>query len=322
MTNGDLAAGPGLGHWPDERPRLPSRLTGLAAAALLGIFGVVSLFCVGGLLGVLIIVLQQPGALTRLDPTKIMSPEMIFITFFTGFGTFAVLGIALAIGLGWRLRHALALRRPTISAMGFGLFGGLVVGLFPGWIAEQLMRAFPDLANQGALEAIARMLTQGSPLGRALVITTIVIGAPLLEEICFRGLLWNALERVAPGGFGQALAFVVTSLAFVVAHADPIQSPALIPTAFFLGWLRWTSGSLWPCVAAHFVNNLLATVFTLLSTQFDDEVSSSIWLAAIGLSLTLLLVGAAFALRRRPPATPEAAWAATARAVTTAPATR
>lgn len=299
------------GHWPDERPLLPSRLTGVAASIVLSIVGLASLFCVGGAAAGLVFFLQNPSVLsdpTGLQPATMITGEVLFASFFFGFGAFAVFGALLALGLRWRLRHALALRMPPLGIMIIALVGGLCVGLLPGWIAGQLSEAFPDLANSGTLEAIAELLTGGPWFGRVLLIVTIVVGAPVLEEICFRGLLWNAVERIAPGLYGQGLAFVITSLAFAVAHADPIQSPALLFTAFFLGWLRLMSGSLWPCILAHFVNNALAATLGLVLAGTEDDVGPSLWLALAGFAVTMIVTGIAIFARRRPFATPENAW--------------
>jgi membrane protease YdiL (CAAX protease family) len=300
---------PNAGHWPDERPRLPSRLTGLAVAALLGIVGVTALFCIGGLAALAVALIKNPSLFARFDIDALISPEFLFASFFAGFGTFALCGAAIAVAVGWRVRHALALRTPSVAAMGIAIVGGLTVGLFPGWIAQQIIEAAPDLANRGALEMITNLLTTGPLYGRALVIITITVGAPIFEELCFRGLLWNALERVVPGLGGQLLALVVTSLAFAIVHADPVQSTALLPTAFFLGWLRMTSGSIWPCIAAHFVNNALAAGLTIALSGAEETAAGSLGLAIGGLVLTLILVTASGLLRRRPLATPEAAWA-------------
>lgn len=304
------AARPDIGHWPDERARLPSRFTAVAVAVLLGFIGLMSLVCLGATAGIAVAAVRDPGILTNPDPNALLSSEFMFASFFVGFGGFAAFGTALTFAVGWRPRHALALRGSPILPFLVAILGGLVVGLFPGWIAQQLMEAFPDLANRGALEMISRLMTSGSWVSRGLLISTVVIGAPLFEEICFRGLLWNALERIAPGVWGQLLALVFTSLAFLLAHADLVQSPALFATAFFLGWLRLTSGSLIPCIIAHFLNNLLATVLTIAFADVSETFDTPLWLAAVGLGLTLFLALVALLGRRRPLATPEAAWAA------------
>lgn len=293
------------GAWFDESPRLEGRWVGAVAAVVVGLFGVTSVVCVGGLLGA-IVLLMRNGFQLAADMTDITGDAMA-VSFFGGFGVFLVLGAVLTTSLGWRPMHAFALRTPPIGAVVVALVGGLVVGIFPGWIADQILRAFPDLANSGSLELISSLLMDGTLLERGLTLATIVIGAPILEELCMRGLLWGTLERTLPGQAGQALAFVVTSLAFALVHLDPVQSTALVPTALFFGALRWSSGSIWPSILAHFVNNALAAgmTFAALSMGQDAATPTPLWLGALGLVLTVGLTLALFPLRRRPAATPE-----------------
>lgn len=297
------------GVWPDENPRLRSRWAAVGALAVYALGGVTSILCVGGLLGAIVLIARGGLEGAMASPEELITGDVMAVTFFGGFGAFCVLGVVLTFALGWRPLHALALRAASWPLLGLALLGGLIVGFLPGFIAQQLMEAFPNLADEGSLDLISGLLTEGTALEQALVVLTITIGAPFLEEFCFRGLMWNATERIFPGHAGQASAFVLTSLAFLLAHADPVQSPALIPTAFFLGWLRWRSGSIWPGVLAHFVNNTLATVMTYASFAYgagaESSDETSLVLAVLGGLATVGVVILAWVFRRRPAATPE-----------------
>ncbi|HMO95661.1 MAG TPA: type II CAAX endopeptidase family protein [Tepidiformaceae bacterium] len=84
-----------------------------------------------------------------------------------------------------------------------------------------------------------------------------VVGAPISEELFFRGFLFAGLLR---WGFWPAAA--ISGMAFSVVHFDP---GSLVPF-FFLGvamaWLYWRRGSLWDAIVFHFLFNF--TSFTLL----------------------------------------------------------
>jgi uncharacterized protein len=89
--------------------------------------------------------------------------------------------------------------------------------------------------------------------------------APIAEEFFFRGFIFGALRhwriRVAGRDLGTVLAAVVTGILFGLAHTGSASSQYLIPLGFLgfvLCLVRWRTGSLYPCMALHSVNNALA----------------------------------------------------------------
>ncbi len=83
--------------------------------------------------------------------------------------------------------------------------------------------------------------------------------APLCEEVVFRGYLQRTLQLRR----GPAAAILLAALAFAARHLDPVRFPALVFLGALFGWLAWRTGSIWPAVAAHAANNLLATAVAL-----------------------------------------------------------
>ena len=91
-----------------------------------------------------------------------------------------------------------------------------------------------------------------------LVVVTV---GPLVEELLFRGVLLSALLRRCHVGWSVA----ITSLLFALIHLPGLQFqwyglPDLALLALLLAWLRLHSGSIWPAVLAHGLNNLLAVL--------------------------------------------------------------
>jgi membrane protease YdiL (CAAX protease family) len=82
-----------------------------------------------------------------------------------------------------------------------------------------------------------------------------VIGvAPPVEEFFFRGFLYQSL-RTRLGVLGGA---VVSGLIFGAIHFKPEFLIPLASLGFLLAWLFEKTGSLWPCIAVHAINNTLA----------------------------------------------------------------
>jgi membrane protease YdiL (CAAX protease family) len=96
------------------------------------------------------------------------------------------------------------------------------------------------------------------------------------------------------------VAAVITGILFGLSHTGSALSQDLIPLGFFgfiLCLLRWRTGSLYPCMALHSLNNALA----LGITQFHWDAGQIVALMAGSLATIGLLT---LPLSRRPAAAP------------------
>jgi membrane protease YdiL (CAAX protease family) len=87
------------------------------------------------------------------------------------------------------------------------------------------------------------------------VLTCVI--APVSEEVLFRGYIFSALRNWR----GPWLAAVLTGLVFGAVHAGSAPAVDLLPLAalgFGLCLLYRATGSLYPCIAAHAINNTVA----------------------------------------------------------------
>ena len=90
----------------------------------------------------------------------------------------------------------------------------------------------------------------------------IALGAPLVEELFFRGLLQRSLDRRLGGGWAVALSAVL----FGLAHAEVIQLLALVAFGVVLGVMAQRAGRLGPAIVAHIAFDA-ATVIVLAATH-------------------------------------------------------
>jgi membrane protease YdiL (CAAX protease family) len=96
-----------------------------------------------------------------------------------------------------------------------------------------------------------------SAVAAAAVALLVCVIAPFSEEFVFRGYFFGALRNWR----GPWVAAVLTGLVFGAIHAGSAPAGYLVPLAFFgfvLCLLRWRSGSLWPGIALHSINNSVA----------------------------------------------------------------
>jgi uncharacterized protein len=91
-------------------------------------------------------------------------------------------------------------------------------------------------------------------LAKSLVLLAVL--APLVEELVFRGLLYGWLA----GRWGRNVGWIVSSLAFAAAHAEPAHIILVLPLGLLFGWLRQRTDSLLPSLVAHIANNGLALI--------------------------------------------------------------
>ncbi|HLJ02860.1 MAG TPA: CPBP family intramembrane glutamic endopeptidase [Solirubrobacteraceae bacterium] len=102
----------------------------------------------------------------------------------------------------------------------------------------------------------------------ALIATTIFVClvAPIAEELIFRGFIFGALRRIrlriGSNDLGTWVAAVITGVLFGAAHVGGTATAGQLVQLGFLGFvlclLRWRTGSLYPGMALHSLNNALA----------------------------------------------------------------
>lgn len=130
---------------------------------------------------------------------------------------------------------------------------------FPEWCGslETVLREMED-ANSGVAE---KMLETSSFSGIIINIVVIGILTGFSEELFFRGALQNVFTE---GRVSKSVSVWFCAFIFSAIHFQFFGFfPRLLMGAFFGYLLVWT-GSLWPCVFAHALNNSIVVVTTAL----------------------------------------------------------
>ena len=216
---------------------------GLGSAAITLVGAIV----LGVLAAVPLIALDAPLAVTAivgtLFPWMALAGWPLFVTRWKGNGP--------RIDLGLRL---------TWSDTGWGVLAGFVGLMFAGVVAlitQAIAGDFSSAAGDVALE-----LRDDGPFWALLLFAVmIMVGAPIVEEIAFRGMLFNALRK---RGVGTVLTIVISAVAFSAFHFEPIRFFLLLPLGLVYGWVRWKTGSLGAAMVAHGVNNAPAALVLLV----------------------------------------------------------
>jgi membrane protease YdiL (CAAX protease family) len=179
--------------------------------------------------------------------------------------------IGLWIGLGGGVLYAARAKGSGSVVADFGLrfrwrsdiVVGVVVGLASQYALVPLLywpfeQADPSLRHR--LEDRAKDVTRAAHGGLQITVLFLflVVGAPVIEELFFRGLLLRSLLR----RFGPTVAVVVSAVVFGLAHFEPLQLAGLILFGLVLGVMAERTGRLGPGIVAHAAFNA-ATVVSL-----------------------------------------------------------
>ena len=154
-------------------------------------------------------------------------------------------------GTGIRRDFGLSMR-PSDVPVGllFGLLGQTVVV----WLIYAPFQQFFDFdVSEAAREITDRAATGGDI---ALVMLGVVVGAPIFEELFFRGLVLRAFERK----WGAVVGVLASSALFGAVHLQPLQFPALMAFGIITALLVKRYKRLGPAIWAHVGFNLLAVV--------------------------------------------------------------
>lgn len=129
------------------------------------------------------------------------------------------------------------------------VLSGFCIAIAAGWIYEYgytWMTGSPSPVQPTV--PLIQNIFKTAPILSVLCIAVLV---PIAEEIIFRGLLDNALQRYLRPWFSIA----VTALLFALIHLQPEFMPQLFFMGVVLGWTKYKTGTLWAPVLLHILNN-------------------------------------------------------------------
>jgi hypothetical protein len=140
-------------------------------------------------------------------------------------------------------------RTPVLEAIGWLLLGFFAYAVFAG-IYQEIVK----VEQQEVLDSLG---FDESTLLLVLAAIAVCVFAPLAEEFLFRGFIYRSLRNWR----GVIPAAIITGLAFGAVHilGSPLTAlPVLAVLGFVFCLLYEKTGSLYPCIALHAINNSLA----------------------------------------------------------------
>ncbi len=147
--------------------------------------------------------------------------------------------------------HDFGLRLSWTDA-GIGFAGGvaaLILGSMVAWLQEQVT----GHQITSAVGDLAQDTTSASAAALAILALCTAVGAPVVEELAFRGLMFGALRK---RGLPVASSVALTTATFALFHFELQRLLVLLVIASFLGVVRAVTGSTAASMVTHMTVNL------------------------------------------------------------------
>lgn len=164
--------------------------------------------------------------------------------------------VSLRFGLGsWRFDYGLRFGAIDLVGIPIGVLTQLVLVRLVYW---PLQGIWPDTFSSPQLEETARDLYDSADgVWLVALVLIVVVGAPLVEELLYRGLLQGAFVRRV----SEPLAVALVALWFAAIHFRPVEFPGLIVIGVVLGVCALVTRRLGMGIVAHAAFNATGLIW-------------------------------------------------------------
>ncbi len=114
------------------------------------------------------------------------------------------------------------------------------------------------------------------------VISMAVVPA-IIEEFSIRGVVMQPLRR-----YGDGFAIVASAFIFSIMHGNMAQIPYTVVGGLYLGYLTIATGSIWPSIILHFINNMYSVILMTIDSNFGESWSG---VAAVIMIILFIILG-------------------------------
>lgn len=196
------------------------------------------------------------GALVLVAPTLPTDSVLYGLTLAAWSALVAFVGFGAAVVFRIRSLPVFGVRRTTWRWLLVGLAVGVVTFLLKG-LVNFAITALTGFAENAQVPYYAA--AGGGLLAAVLTFLLFSFLVPVGEELLFRGVLMRGLLR-----YGAVIAVVGSSVVFALFHGLNTALPTALVVGLVAAEITRRSGSIWPAVVVHVVNNLGLPLFVLL----------------------------------------------------------
>lgn len=179
-----------------------------------------------------------------------------------------LLVIPCAVGIILMKEKYMSENENVISALGFSGFNPLLIPfLFILPMSAQYFATYMTLPFSlvgtilfGPVDA--GITTPSTTVGFVQMIISLCVLAPVLEEILCRGVMMKYLEK-----YGVAAEVIVSGCAFAIMHFSMQSFVTLLFIGILFGTVKKVTGSIFPCMIMHSVNNAVSFAMMILTEK-------------------------------------------------------
>ena len=120
----------------------------------------------------------------------------------------------------------------------------------------------------------------------------VAVIAPIVEELIFRGLIFNGFRK----NYNGFVAVFMSALLFSLFHLNPWQMPATFVLGLLLGWLMLRTNNILVAIIGHSINNSLVLLVVTFGDRFGEhaifiqEKEQFLTFAGLVMGLSLILI--------------------------------
>ncbi len=150
--------------------------------------------------------------------------------------------------------YGLSVRTADAAGLGIGVLSQLVV---VNLVYVPLQAVWPDVFTDDRLQENAKDLIDRTSGGSAVLLVLLVgFGAPVVEELFYRGLL----QRSLLARYSDGLVVVGVAMLFALVHFRVVEYPGLFVFGLILGFCAMRTGRLGMSITAHIGFNLTGLI--------------------------------------------------------------
>lgn len=175
---------------------------------------------------------------------KLIGKEISFLVYYL-----------LAMGIPFGIAHSIKIKTTGIDEYNFSLSSTKIMVLAAiSTIAIQTGITSPIVNLIPMPEFVKKIFMEFGNQNGVFSFITVVVAAPILEELIFRGIILHGLlQRYSP-----TKSIIVSSVLFGIVHLNPWQFVGAFIIGLFSGWVYYKTKKLTLSILIHFANNLFA----------------------------------------------------------------